>query len=162
MKSSDFYYRLQQMNCERKFLPGGERATLTPEYIVWTGMLYNHSMKTQEKLKGFSLVHEAPSGSWDRSMTLRQIKTLDKVSYTAYQASKKSKEQNQKRSDKRSRGKKHKDGKKSDSKKSKVKCNHCRRLGHTEEECWVKNPKLRPKQNTKQKRKKRSTNPSTL
>ncbi len=32
MKSSDFYYRLQQMNNGRKFLPGGERATLTPEY----------------------------------------------------------------------------------------------------------------------------------
>jgi len=50
MKSSDFYYRLQQMNCGRKFLPGGERATLTLEYIVWTGMLYDHSTKTQEKL----------------------------------------------------------------------------------------------------------------
>jgi len=29
MKSLDFYYRLQQMNVGRKFLPGGELAMLT-------------------------------------------------------------------------------------------------------------------------------------
>jgi len=45
MKSSDFYYRLQQMNNGRKFLPGGKLAQLTPEFIVWTGMLLNHSLK---------------------------------------------------------------------------------------------------------------------
>ena len=84
--SSDFYYRLQQMNNGRRFLPGGERATLTPEYIVWTGMLYNHSTKTQDKLKEFNLFHEAPKGSWDRSMKLHQIETLNKLFFAANQA----------------------------------------------------------------------------
>ena len=79
MKSSDFYYRLQQMNNGRKFLPGGERATLTPEYIVWTGMLYNHSLKTQEKLKEFNLFHDTPNDSWELSIKLRQIETLDEL-----------------------------------------------------------------------------------
>jgi len=127
MKSSDFYYRLQQMNCGRKFLPGGERATLTPDYIVWTGMLYNHATKTQDKLKEFNLFHDAPDGSWDRSMKLRQIETLDELSFAAYQASRKSNERNQKRADKRSRSKNRKDDKKSNSnsKKPRVKCNYC-------------------------------------
>ncbi len=154
-KLSDFYYQLQQMNCGRKFLPGGERATLIPEYIVWTGMLYNHSTKTQDKLKEFNLFHEAPSGSWDRSMKLRQIETLDELSFAAYQASKKSQEQNQKRADKRSHSKNRKDDKNSNNntKKPKVKCNYCQRLGHSEEECWKK-PELRHNKNSKPKGKK--------
>jgi len=31
------------MNIGRKFLPGGQQANLTPEFIVWTGMLFNHA-----------------------------------------------------------------------------------------------------------------------
>jgi len=138
MKSSDFFYRLQQMNNGRKFLPGGERATLTPDYIVWTGMLYNHSLKTQEKLKEFNLFHDTPKDSWERSIKLRQIETLDELSFAAYQTSKKKKEQNPKRSDKKSRDKNRKDGNKSSGKKSKLKCNYCKKLGHTEEKCWIK------------------------
>ena len=149
MKSSDFYYRLQQMNNGRKFLPGGERATLTPEYIVWTGMLYNHSLKTQEKLNEFNLFHDTPNGNWERSIKLRQIETLDELSFAAYQASKKTKEQNPKRSDKRSRDKNRKDGNKSSGKKSKLKCNYCKKLGHTEEECFIKNPELCPNKKSK-------------
>ena len=97
MKSSDFYFRMQQMNCGRKFLSGGERATFTPEYILWIGMLYNHSLKTQEKLKEFNLFHDTPNDSWERSIKLRQIETLDELSFAAYQASRKNKEQNPKR-----------------------------------------------------------------
>jgi len=92
MKSTDFYYRLQQMNIGRKFLPGGQQANLTPEFIVWTGMLFNHAQKTQEKMKEFNLFNNIPEGNCDRSYSLRQIETLDELSYTAYQASKTSKE----------------------------------------------------------------------
>src|SRR5579871_5753753 len=31
------------------------------------------------------------------------------------------------------------------SEKAKMKCNHCQKLGHVENECWVKHPELRPK-----------------
>jgi len=86
-KSSDFYYHLQQMNNGRKFLPGGKQAQLTPEFIVWTGMLFNHAQKTQEKLKEFNLFNDTPKGNCDRSFALRQIETLDDLSYAAYKAS---------------------------------------------------------------------------
>ena len=48
MKSSDFYYKVQQMNLGKKFLPRGKDAILTPDFIVWTGVLFKHSIKTQE------------------------------------------------------------------------------------------------------------------
>ena len=51
MKSSEFYYKVQQMNLGKKFLPGGKNIILTPDFVVWTGVLFNHSIKTQEKLK---------------------------------------------------------------------------------------------------------------
>jgi len=41
MKSSEFYYKVQQMNLGKKFLPGGQDAILTPDFIVWTGVLFN-------------------------------------------------------------------------------------------------------------------------
>ena len=164
MKSSDFYYCLQQMNNGRKFLPGGERATLTPEYIVWTGMLYNHSLKTQEKLKEFNLFHDTPNDSWERSIKLRQIETLDELSFAAYQASRKNKEQNPKRSEKRGRNNSRKDDNKStgNSKKPRVKCNYCQRLGHSEEECWKKNPEFRPNKKSKSKEKKETESVNAL
>jgi len=68
-------------------------------------MLYNHSLKTQEKLKEFNLFHDMPNENWGRSIKLRQIETLDELSFAAYQASKKTKKQNQRRSNKRSREK---------------------------------------------------------
>jgi len=43
MKSSDFYYRVQHMNVGKKFLPGGKNAIPTPDFIVWTGVLFNHT-----------------------------------------------------------------------------------------------------------------------
>jgi len=73
MKSSDFYYKVQQMNIEKKILPGGKNAILTPDFIVWTGVLFNHSTKTQEKLKEFNLFDDPPKSTAIRSKQLRQI-----------------------------------------------------------------------------------------
>ena len=143
MKSTDFYYRLQQMNNGRKFLPGGHQANLTPEFIVWTGMLFNHAQKTQEKMKEFNLFNNIPKGSCDRSYSLRQIETLDELSYAAYQASKTSNEKSQKKPDKRGRTG-NRNERKPSSKKSKIECGYCHRLGHSEDKCWKKNPNLHP------------------
>ena len=48
--------------------------------------------------------------------------------------------------------KRHRNDKRSENnkgdKKPKVKCNYCQRLGHTEDECYKKNPALRPRQRT--------------
>ena len=153
MKSSDFYYCLQQMNNGRKFLPGGERATLTPEYIVWTGMLYNHSLKTQEKLKEFNLFHDTPNDSWERSIKLRQIETLDELSFAAYQASRKNKD-NPKRSEKRGRNNNRKDDNKStgNSKRSKLKCNHCKNSDIPRKNAGSKIPNSVRKEHRSQKR----------
>ena len=43
-------------------------------------------------MKEFNLFNNIPKGSCDRSYSLRQIETLDELSYAAYQASKTSKE----------------------------------------------------------------------
>jgi len=75
MKSSDIYYKVQQMNTGKKFLPGGKNAILTPDFIVWTGVLFNHSTKTQEKLKEFNLMKNIPQSIALRSKQLRQIET---------------------------------------------------------------------------------------
>ena len=66
----------------------------------------------------------------DRSTKLRQIETLDELSYAAYQASKKAKEKNQKKTDKRSRNGSRNE-RKASNKKSKIECSYCNRLGHS-------------------------------
>ena len=43
-------------------------------------------------MKEFNLFNNIPKGNCDRSYSLRQIETLDELSYAAYQASKTSKE----------------------------------------------------------------------
>jgi len=128
------------MNLGKKFLPGGKNAIPTPDFIVWTGVLFNHDTKTQEKLKEFNLFEEVPTSTSSRATQLRQIETLDSMCYTAYKASKFDNKSKQK-SGKRSRD----DRKTSNNKKkSKIKCNFYQRLGQTEEECWKKNPVLCP------------------
>jgi len=69
-------------------IPGGKNAIPTPDFIVWTGVLFNHATKTQEKLKEFNLFEEVPTSTSCRATQLRQIETLDSMCYTAYKASK--------------------------------------------------------------------------
>ena len=147
MKSSEFYYKVQQMNLGKKFLPGGQEAILTPDFIVWTGVLFNHSTKTQEKLKEFNLMDDVPKTISLRASKLRQIETLDQMCYETFKATR---SERKKGPNKRHRNDKRSNNNKND-KKPKVKCNYCQRLGHTEEECWKKNPALRPRQRTNSK-----------
>ena len=83
-----------------------------------------------------------------RSSQLRQIETLGQMCFEAFKATKSDKKKESKRN------KRHRNDKRSNNKgdkKPKVKCNYCQRLGHTEEQCWVKNPELRQKSKPKQK-----------
>ena len=78
-----------------------------------------------------------------RSSQLRQIETLGQMCFEAFKATKSDKKKESKRN------KRHRNDKRSNNKgdkKPKVKCNYCQRLGHTEEECYRKNPALRPRQ----------------
>jgi len=97
MKSFEFYYKVQQMNLGKKFLPGGNNAVLTPDFIVWTGVLFNHSSKTQEKLKEFNLMDEVPKTIALRSSQLRQIETLDRMCFEAFKATRSDKKKESKR-----------------------------------------------------------------
>ena len=74
------------MNLGKKILPGGKNAILTPDFIVWTGVLFNHSTKTQEKLKEFNLMEEVPKSVTIRSAQLRQIETLARMCFKAFKA----------------------------------------------------------------------------
>jgi len=127
MKSSDLYYRVQEMNLGKKFLPGGKNTIPTPDFIVWTGVLFNHATKTQEKLKEFNLFEKVPTSTSCRAIELRQIETLDSMCYSAYKASKSDNKPKQKS------GKRNRDVRQTSNKKRlKIKCNFCQRLGHTE------------------------------